>query len=81
MPGVSVPQGFNQNFGGVQTMGPGMPGGMPAQGVALSQNLQQRAAEANRQYQMRLQQQQQQQHIAQQRQLQQQQQQQQQQQR
>ncbi|OJD37945.1 arid bright domain protein [Diplodia corticola] len=61
MQGSPTGQGFNQNFG----MNPGMSaagfnGAMPVQGVALSQNLQQRQADAQRLYQMRLQQQQQQ---------------------
>ncbi|GME35484.1 Arid bright domain protein [Neofusicoccum parvum] len=61
MQGSPTGQGFNQNFG----MNPGMSaagfnGTMPVQGVALSQNLQQRQADAQRMYQMRLQQQQQQ---------------------
>ncbi|KAK3065254.1 hypothetical protein LTS18_004490 [Coniosporium uncinatum] len=59
MGGTSMPQGYNQNFGGMPNMtsGPG-PNSMPAQGVALSQNLQQRQQEAQRQYMMRMQQQQ-----------------------
>lgn len=61
MQGSPTGQNFNQNFG----MNPGMSaagfnGTMPVQGVALSQNLQQRQADAQRMYQMRLQQQQQQ---------------------
>ncbi|KAF2492949.1 hypothetical protein BU16DRAFT_529203 [Lophium mytilinum] len=49
--GSPMPQGYNQNFGG---------GSFPVQPVALSQNLQSRRQEAQRQYQMRLQLQQQQ---------------------
>jgi SWI/SNF chromatin-remodeling complex subunit SWI1 len=51
MQGSPMPPGYNQNFGG---------GSFPVQPVALSQNLQSRQQEAQRQYQMRLQQQQQQ---------------------
>ncbi|MBE7179914.1 MAG: hypothetical protein INR71_01695, partial [Terriglobus roseus] len=56
MPPSSMPQAFNQNFGGASGMTPNhMQGaGMPQQ-VHLSQNLAQRQAEAQRLYQMRLQ--------------------------
>jgi SWI/SNF chromatin-remodeling complex subunit SWI1 len=50
MQGSPMPPGYNQNFGG----------SFPVQPVALSQNLQNRQQEAQRQYQIRLQQQQQQ---------------------
>ncbi|KAF2500317.1 hypothetical protein BU16DRAFT_523117 [Lophium mytilinum] len=51
MQGSPMPQGYNQNFSA---------GSFPVQPVALSQNLQSRQQEAQRQYQMRLQSQQQQ---------------------
>lgn len=61
MQGSPTGQGFNQNFGMNPSMSAaGFNGTMPVQGVALSQNLQQRQADAQRMYQMRLQQQQQQ---------------------
>ncbi|KAK8175185.1 hypothetical protein IWX90DRAFT_483285 [Phyllosticta citrichinensis] len=61
MQGSPQGQNFNPGFGMNPAMSTaGFNNGMPVQGVALSQNLQQRQADAQRMYQMRLQQQQQQ---------------------
>ncbi|KAF2429672.1 hypothetical protein EJ08DRAFT_272128 [Tothia fuscella] len=59
MPGTSMPQGYNQNYGGAQNMGGSQQSPYPAPQVQLTPNLAMQQAEMHRQQQIKMQQQQQ----------------------